>query len=473
MEYFALLFVTTVIIASLAAVLFGRTRDPGILLGLAGLYYWSLFGAWYIIIDKTGGSSGKNYHYLEHKLFPIVLDHNYLLTLGLYAAFIIAVELVMLALLSEPSARIRSHVVIRHGPVLLICSLAAAGSMYLISDKLSEAWALNSSAYWYTRTDTGPWFTLHQVLNRVAMLPAAIGLASLAAGRRNRHFINARRRYDLAGYVLLFLAMGVFTFVLGNKNEVLVSLLAGLLAYLACAKRPNYWKLSGMLALGLWFLYAIDFFRAVPLAEMTQAIQGRLEDATQVGRFLTSSNEAYAAHFSLYGVLAGNVEPRFGYSFYALLCSAVPRVVWPGRPPDIYLYYSESVGAIQNQGYSLHHATGWYLNFGIAGVVLGGLVLGLGWTYCINARRRLRRGSGLIPRLFATIAPWLFVAYLPALVRAGPEGYKGLFIEGFQIPVATLLIACHKPRRRKVLIRRPALRMGPVLIPAQVKQDIK
>ena len=108
------------------------------------------------------------------------------------------------------------------------------------------------------------------------------------------------------------------------------------------------------------------------------------------------------------------------------------------------------MGAIQNQGYSLHHATGWYLNFGVAGVFLGGLVLGLVWAFCLNAHQRIRPGSGLLFRLFAVIAPWLFVAYLPPLVRAGPEGYKGFLIEAVLIPVGTLAFACRarKTKRR-------------------------
>ena len=100
------------------------------------------------------------------------------------------------------------------------------------------------------------------------------------------------------------------------------------------------------------------------------------------------------------------------------------------------------MGAIQNQGYSVHHARGWYLNFGIPGVALGGVVLGMVWAYCLNAHQRTRPGSGLLFRLFATVSPWLFVAYLPPLVRAGPEGYKGLVIEAFLIPVGTLALAC-------------------------------
>ena len=200
-------------------------------------------------------------------------------------------------------------------------------------------------------------------------------------------------------------------------------------------------------------LYAIDFFRAVPLADLGDAVSGRAAEATGVADFLTSSNEAYGAHFSMYGVLAGDVEPRFGYSLYSLACSVIPRVLWPDRPRDIYLYYSESVGAIQNQGYSLHHATGWYLNFGYLGVALGAVVMGLVWAYCLNAHRRA--GSGHLFRLFATVAPWLFVACLPPLIRAGPEGYKGFLIEGVMIPVGVLAFACRPKKIRAPLAWHP------------------
>src|SRR5579871_898490 len=446
MEYFAVLTVATAIIVALALALYRRRRDLGMLAGTAALYYWSLFGAWYIVIDKTGGFSGKNYHYLELKLFPIVLDRNYMLTLGLYAGFLIAVQVTMLTVLSRQRQRPKPRLVLRHGPILTAGFTAGFGSFLLIHHKLSLAWALNTSAYSYTRAQTDQWFTLHQVLNRVALLPPAIGFAALMAGNRSRYFVNVRRRYTLAAYALLFLGMGAFTFVLGNKNEVLVTLLAGVLAYTASVRRPRLLRASLVLAAGFWFLYSIDLFRAVPVTEIKQAVIGRLGQSTQVASFMASSNEAYAAHFSLYGVLAGNVKPRFGYSLYALVCSVIPRVVWPSRPLDIYFYYSESVGAIQNQGYSVHHATGWYLNFGIPGVALGGIALGWVWAYCLNAYQRIRPASGLFFRLFATVAPWLFVAYLPPLIRAGPEGYKGLVIEAFLIPVGTLALAC-RPKK--------------------------
>jgi hypothetical protein len=243
--------------------------------------------------------------------------------------------------------------------------------------------------------------------------------------------------------------MAAFCFVLGNKNEIFTALLTGFLAYIGSVRQPN-WAKAALAGLGgMWFLYVIDFFRGAPLSGMRQIISQRAEEATNVGHFLSSSNEAFAAHFSMYGVLATHTPPRFGYSLYSLACSVVPRVIWPDRPRDIYLYYSQSVGALEGQGYSLHHATGWYLNFGYAGVALGAMVLGLFWAGCLNAHQLIRPKSGLAFRLFAVIAPWALAAGLPTLVRAGPEAYKGLLIEGVLIPVGTLLFACRPTRARK------------------------
>jgi hypothetical protein len=450
MEYFALLAIATLVIVVLAVALYVRRRDAGTLVGIGVLYYWSLFGAWYIVIDKTGGFSGKNYGYLEGKLFPIVLDRNYLVALALYAGFIILVELtLLLAVAPAKGNRELAPLTLRHGPILLIGLVAGVASLLLVEDKLGAAWTLNESAYVYTRTQTDEWFTLHQVLNRVALVPPAIGLAVLAAGKRSRALVSVQRRYTLPAYLLLLGGMLAFTFILGNKNEVLSTLVAGMLAYLGLVRKPKWIRAGLVVAGGLWMLYAIDFFRAVPFAGLEAAVSARADQATGMANFLTSSNEAYGAHFSMYGVLAGGVEPRFGYSLYSMVCSVIPRVLWPDRPPDIYLYYSESVGAIQNQGYSLHHATGWYLNFGYPGVALGAVVMGLVWAYCLNAHRRA--GAGYLFRLFGAVAPWLFVACLPPLIRAGPEGYKGFLIEGVMIPVGVLAMACRRPKIRKPL----------------------
>jgi hypothetical protein len=450
MEYFTLLGTTTLMIAALAAALYARCQDTGLIVGIAALYYWSLYGAWSIVIDKTGGFSGQHYQYLESKMFPIALDGQYLLTLALYSGFIILLELTLLAGLSRRRGRPIPRLILRHDAILLAGFAAGVGSYLVIRDQLSVAWATHTSAYWYTRSQNNHWFTLHQVLNRVALIPPAIGVATLAAGRRSQFFVNVSRRYTWPSYALLGSAMCAFTFALGNKNEIFTALLTGVLAYAGSVRRPHWWKVGLIVTAGLWFLAAVDFFRATPLSGIGEAVLARGQDSSDVSHFVITSNEAFAAHFSLYGVLEAGTTPQFGYSLYSLACSVIPRVLWPERPRDIYLYYSESVGTIQNQGYSLHHATGWYLNFGYGGVALGAVVLGLIWTACLNARQRIRRRSGVLYRLFAIIAPWVLVAGLPPLIRAGPEGYKGLIIESFLIPLAVLLAACRvwrSPRR--------------------------
>ena len=449
MEYFTLLGVVTAIIAVLAWILFWRQRDPGLLVGITALYYWSLYGAWSVVIDKTGGFSGQHYHYLERKMFPVQLDGWYLITLALYAGFIILIELTLLATLTPRRLRPAPRLALRHDAILLLGFAAGIGSYLLMRGKLDAAWAMNTSAYWYTRSQTDEWSTLPQVLNRVALIPPAIGLATLAAGTRSRYFMNVVRPYTWPGYIILLGGMAAFTFVLGNKNEVFTALLAGGLTYAGSLRRPGWKKLGLVLGCGLWFLAAIDFFRATPLSGMQEALSQRATQPMETGRFVASSNEAFAAQFSMYGVLASRTALRFGYSLYSLACSVIPRVVWRDRPRDIYLYYAESVGAISNQGYSLHHATGWYLNFGYAGVAIGGIVLGLVWAGCLNAHRRVRRRSGLLLRLFSIVAPWILVAGIPPLIRAGPEGYKGLLLECILLPVGALAIACRPSAARK------------------------
>ena len=61
MEYFSMLGVSTALIGVLAWTLYRRRRDAGIIAGTLALYYWSLLGAWSIVLDKTGGFSGKHW----------------------------------------------------------------------------------------------------------------------------------------------------------------------------------------------------------------------------------------------------------------------------------------------------------------------------------------------------------------------------------------------------------------------------
>ena len=115
--YFAVLSLATLVIAMLAAALYRRTRDASVWVGTAALYYWTLYGAWSVVIDKSGGSSGKNYHYLETKLFPVLLGGYYMETLVLYSLFVAAVLVTVLLLTPNRHANLTSQLNLDHGPI--------------------------------------------------------------------------------------------------------------------------------------------------------------------------------------------------------------------------------------------------------------------------------------------------------------------------------------------------------------------
>src|SRR5437016_9454092 len=127
MEYFVLLTTATGLIAILATALY-RQRDLSVPLATGALYYWPLYGAWFVVIDKLGGFSGKNYHYLEYKMFPVALDANYMVSLTLYAGFIVSAQLVLLLMPHRRKERQAPPLVLRHGPILAVSFAAGLAS---------------------------------------------------------------------------------------------------------------------------------------------------------------------------------------------------------------------------------------------------------------------------------------------------------------------------------------------------------
>jgi hypothetical protein len=447
-EFYLLLTSATVAICILAWIVWSRTRHISFPLGIGLLYYWSLFGAWSIVGDRLGGDSGKRYGYLEEKLFPITLDHDYFMTLLLYAVFIILIEIVLLLFLtSGPAAdeTLQDPIHVSHGVMILLAVLCGLGSYGLIRDYLEMAEDMNLSAYMVTRGVTGelpPYFTLHQLLSRSALLSAVIGLSILCSGDQGRVLAGTAGWAVKAGYAAVIAGLFWFELILGNKNELLFAGIAGLLLYLENTPRPNWVSLSLAGALGLTGLWLVDTLRGLPLAAVAEGIQD-LEPAQwfEAAQFVTSSNEAFSAHFSLYGALALHVPLTHGESFISALASLVPRFVWPDRPPDIYLHYASSVGAVEGQGYTIHHAAGWYLNFGVFGVLLGALLWGWIWARCYANSHREGSQQIHFRTLWNLVLPWMFVANIPMLIRAGFEGYKALLIEAFLLPTIILLLA--------------------------------
>jgi hypothetical protein len=431
----------SIIVAWLTWRIWRKTHEMSFVIGLFLIYYWSLYGAWSIVADGVGGTTPRRYHYLYDKLFTIELDHYYFLTVLLYAVFVIGIAVTVLVVARDPAEATRRSepLMISHSLVIGMCAAAAVLSYTIVREAIQSSTELGRSAYATTRGgDVGPLFTLHQVLNRMALLPAALGLAVLASGKGAKWIAGRSHSLHVAGYAAVLAGMYSFCVVLGNKNELFASLLAGILFYFANARSPRYRLVAGCGVLSLALIGASDWLRAMPIDGILEQLnwQDFQTSLVEIG----SSNEAFGAHFSLYGVLRFQVPLTYGASLISLAASIVPRVFWPDRPLDIYPYYAESVQAVGGQGYSLHHAAGWYLNFGAAGVVIGAVVWGWLWASMFNRFHRVH-STNTINRFFTILAPWVFVAGIPGLIRTGIEGYKGLAVDSFLVPTLSLALA--------------------------------
>jgi len=444
MPYYVFLFAAVLMMLALSWALWSYTHSIAFPFGMALLYFWSLHGAWAIVTDQLGGDSQMHYHYLYDKMFPVYLDENYAWTLALYAAFILIVALTALLWVRPaclPSVNLKP-VVLSHDKIIVFGGFAALMSLWIVRESLGQAAQTGVSAYAVTRsaTDNLGWFRIHQVLNRVALVPASIGFATLVAGGRCRYLAGDRRFQHYAGYAGLLGFMFCFCVVLGNKNELALALFAGCLFYIMNSTRPKMWQLATSGTALLACVGFIDFARGLSIDDLSSNVSvGEIANSLVS---LADSNEAFAAHMSLYGVLDYELPLTNGSSVYSLLASVVPRALWPDRPYDIYWYYANGVAATEGQGYSIHHAAGWYLKFGVPGIVFGAFLLGRLWAALYNnVIHGAYRPTAMWWRIFCIIGFFTFTANLPSLIRAGPEGYKAILVDSFFVPVAILTLS--------------------------------
>ena len=147
------------------------------------------------------------------------------------------------------------------------------------------------------------------------------------------------------------------------------------------------------------------------------------------------SNELFYAHFSMYGVIHKNVPITFGSSFKYLASSVIPRAIYDNRPTDIYQYYSNAVNASKGQIHTIHHATGCYLNFGLAGLIFGAFILGMLFVIASFLQFYTLGNNRLFFLLLQFLMPFLICGQLVTFITAGPEAYKSMILEGILIPV--------------------------------------
>lgn len=447
-------------------------RDLTLPISTFFIYYFTLGGAIFFPIDAFLGFKGAEIglHYLPmfDRLFKVSFDFNYLNACLLYVFFILIFQFTYLILMKKKQhlgdalnlneKHIPFKLSINTNYIMLMSLFFIFISIYVLRKELFYAIANEKSIYIITRANTNPYYTIHQLANEFAIIIPFIAY-SFTILKNNKYNININKKK--LSFVILFLCCSIssiYIAMLGNRREILSGLVICLLISLNEFKNINYKKLGAIVLLVFSIFLMNNFFRSTSIPKLINNLahpsydqglslkkennnnqeSGVAKSKHALGSFFLS-NELFYAHFSMYGVLEKKVPITHGSSLIYLFSSIIPRSVYAKRPPDIYSYYAKSVNAAPGQIYTIHHATAWYLNFGILGIFIGAILLALLFVFSFRIKFLNLKYQNKFIIFLKFLMPYLICSQIVTFITAGPEAYKAMIVEGVILPI--LLIA--------------------------------
>ncbi|MDX6609343.1 MAG: hypothetical protein QOF85_1268 [Solirubrobacterales bacterium] len=240
------------------------------------------------------------------------------------------------------------------------------------------------------------------MLEGTALYALAVILQGGAAARE-------ARRVLLASAPLAVLS----TLALGSRGFIAFGLLAAAVVYLRL-RAPRARTVAITVAVALLVAGALEFAAIV----RTNAASTDLSTAvgrtfqTPVPAFQTADLSVFDDFVAMQGVVPSSISRLDGSSLLQIPAALAPRALWPGKPQPIdnlvseYLYPGATAGTpITMQGEL-------YWNFGLPGVALGSLAIGLlmGWSTVLFFRR-----SALSLVLYAVLYASVFALLTRAL----------------------------------------------------------
>jgi len=455
MTFLILLFCMTVIIAWLEWISWKKTNNLFSLLTTIIIYIWSIAGAWFIVFDLLNDNSlskiGVHYYDYFNKLFSIELNQDYFNSIIYLSLFVIGYQLsvIFFSKKKSPQNIYDRKITLRHETLIFISLISLALSFFFIRQQMQEALIHHESFYIFISHNNSKYYSLYQLFKSCSLIAAYSGLVIYLNRENSAYFMSNKFRLSIPGYSLLMLIVIFYSLMLGSRHDLIFSALFGLLLYLIDSKKIKYQHLLILFSSMIIPVFMIELTRGIPLLDYLGINPGSASinepavhlSGSQTFLSLIFSNEFFVGHMSMYGVVHNNMTFTNGSSFLSLLSSFIPRFLVSERPPDIYQYYITIAKDPGLQGFTINHATGWYLNFGITGIIIGGVLLGVCFSFCRNLLYSSRKHVNTFYQCFSILALAGFVAFLPMLIRTGPEGYKGLLFEGILIPVLIIWIS--------------------------------
>ena len=436
--------------------IFSITKNYVLLLPVLAIYYWSILGGWVVTIDLMTGNWMEHigFHYYSYfsKLFPVQLNSSYTFSIIYFSAFLLSFQVSLFFIVRKINTR--SHVMeanplyINHWILIGLACVMAVVSYFFIRAQIIEAMQHQESLYLFLSHQSGRFYSLYQVTKSASLFLILFGASLLLSQRNGKYFTGHFSTAIVCGYVILGLTLFVYATLIGSRSDLLFAFLFAMVFYLVNAKTISLYRLGSLLCSLVLIVAIVEMTRTIPIMNyLGLSVGPGIPNDEVLNRMsimstllsLMASNEMFAGHMSMYGVLYYDVPLTFGSSFNYLLHSIVPRFLSVNRPEDIYTHYVNSIHYSGIQGFTINHAAGWYLNFGFFGILLGGTLLGSLVGYGQLLIRRAFTGS-MASRISQVMFLLTLSAFFPALIRTGPEGLKALVFEAFLIPALLIFI---------------------------------
>ena len=434
---YILLVLITVYVVWISLAIVKRSGSLIPVVPIAVMYFWSIFGAWsFIPLKMSGGSI-----FYEDILFTVNIDGNYFAMLCYYSLFIVVFSLFLFNYAKKTILFKRLATTQHLGYREPIESLAGSirynlvlyimlGVFVLFSyQDIIAAMTSNMSAYSLSRfSSTVKNGSLIQFCGDTFSYLAIPILFS------NKHEVRKRI------VVVLFAVYFIINFLLGNRNIllcdlVIVALLLSQLKGLKSVLKIKY-VLIAIVAFSL-----IQFITFVRGSSINDVLAGQQNfNFWEIFLSATQSSEQYAAQISMYGVEKYDVPITYGKGVVYFVSTFIPQFVGLERPERLYHYYIQhTVHGTLKMGVTMHHATAWYLDFGVIGIILGALLWAYVLVYLYKRKSRFLYLYGAI----------IFSAVSIQMIRDnGIESYKGGLILNTIIPMLVIYFCAKKNYRR-------------------------
>lgn len=409
--------------------IFRKTSSLILVMPIIIIYAWSIYGAWSWIPMKLNGES----HYYEEEMMAVNIDEYYLMSLIIYSLFIIVFTTFLIKSLDNHCCKCTGIIDYRRDLKKSVNHLGKSKLYYVLLyfllfvfvffslKNINEAISQGVSAYQLSRTDSvvGALGSVVIFTGDIFMLLSIVLLFA-----KNNIF----KKILVITPVLIYF---ITNLLLGNRNTLLCGLIEVLVLAVELYGIKKVLSLKNI-SICIFALFSILLVSALRSLTVDDILAGNFSvDFFEILSSAGNSSEKYAAQISMYFVLKCNVPLTYGSSFFTLVSTLIPSYFGVKRPDDIYIYYvMQTIHEMPDVGMTINHATGWYLNFGILGVVMGAML----WAYVLKSLYSRRY------KFHYFIGCVIFCSVSIQMIRGSIESYKGVLLLDTLIPICLVYL---------------------------------